>query len=425
MDLNQQRTHALCRDESRNRRALARHQANRYDLDAIRQVHLSVEALLETLGFIVADDRFWTDLSNRAHVLEQREIDALGWFEDGALGALLTACGYHSPPPPPVDQLVEDTRHAVGFALAEKPRPEMIDEARRRLEIFLYRTGRQLEAIEEGPSVGTAPSISRRVGRVARKWIPVVAGMAGGTALESILPSGLWVGGAMGMIGGKVVTKGAEDLSAHLADVAVLAVLGDTLLDPPPYDEQAERWTVATPDLVLSARVAVAQHRLHQLLVDPYRRDPAVVTEIETNLRRVVELSRDHGGPATLESAARLALDALSRWARSTTQTEALRVAVEAVGICVHARGTDSQFAEATYTERPFDDSFHLFEDESEAQRLLDQLTQRWHSATSAATRTEEAAAENFDSERTARRGEYWEADRDEGRDEDPGYYTY
>ena len=160
---DRRRAAALIRDLGRSESALARHAANRFDLRAVQAVRSTAVGLLETLSSIAHDDQFWVDLQDRAHVLSEQEIETLAWFDDTTLGAVLVASGYRTPPPPPVEELVSDTRQAVFIALEEGVRPELVDEARRRLILFLWRIRRQLTAAAEAPGAGSVDAVSRRL----------------------------------------------------------------------------------------------------------------------------------------------------------------------------------------------------------------------------------------------------------------------
>lgn len=358
-----QRARALTRDESRTRQALERHSRNRYDLDAVRQVHRSMDGLMETLGFIARDDRFWSDLGDRAHVLAERNFDALSRFDDDGFGAILSACGYACPPPPPVDDLISDTRCALGYALAVQPSPDAVHEAQRALTIFVMRTRRQL-GVSHGKAVGAAPvdSVARRASRLARKAIPVVAGTAAGAALETVFPSGVWISGGVGIgtrLAGiaqatteKTAAKAAEKLGSDAADWAAAAVMGDALLDPPgesSYDMPIDSQSIPTPDEAIKVHVVLASDQIRTLRSKGYH--AAIVDDAVLHLERLIELATDHGAPTTMRDAMRLAADALSqtRAATGSLRKDLLMLASEAVGIAEQSQHDGSGLSTEPY----------------------------------------------------------------------------
>ncbi|GAB2635190.1 hypothetical protein [Kribbella swartbergensis] len=431
MDNNLRRATALIRDEERARRALDRHSRNRYDLDAVRQVRRSVEGLVETLEFIAADEAFWNDLSDRAHVLAQHEIVALGWFNDDAFGALLTACGYHSPPPPPVDELISDTRYAIANALVEGPRPDRVHQAQRHLILFLMRTRRQLELTGDTPAAAPE-ALGRRICRVARKTIPIVAGIAAGTALEALLPSGHWISGGYLLGSGfsralenmieKAGVKSVEELAQRAADWATATAIGDTLLLSPPAAEDTADSTLTTPDEAIAAHLAIAQHQVSQL-AEKYSRfsvPVALVDDAARHLQRVIELGKDHDANHVLEGAARLALEVLAEARRTGRSGGRLEFTLEALQICQDVRGEPSQFQQPSYVRQPFGHEYDLGLDESHG-RALQQLVERWR----------EMSGRTMDSDiHTQRNTEpptSWGVTQDENRRDDGehGYLTY
>lgn len=395
--INLLRAQVLIRDEARNRRGLERHRANRFDLESARQVRHSVEALVETLSFIAGDEDFWRDLAKQAHVLSEREIDAIGSFDDASFGTMLVACGYTSPPPPPVEELISDTRFALEFALQEGPRPELIAEARRRLTIFLFRTRRQLEIVDRSTSVASTESIARRVGRVARNYIPTVVGMAAGVALETLLPTGFGLSAGVGLAGflTKVVEKGAvqggEKVAEHASDWAVLKVIGDAAMDPDPQAGE-EHGTLVSPDDAIRAHLAIARQAVQLVGPSPLTSAPALISEAMSHLQRVIDLAGDHHAPRVLASAARLACEVLAEARSQAIPTDLIVLATQAIDVCVQARGQDSQFGSATYTPKPFS-SFRMYDlDPLEPQRALNSLLEKWNPRKDAAAPPNENA---------------------------------
>ena len=374
MGSNLMRARALVRDERRNRVALDRHRNHRFDLEAVREVRGAVEALMETLESIAHDDSFWSDLRDRTLVLGEREIDALNWFDAWSFATTLTACGYHSPPPPPVEELIADTHDAIQYALAEGPRPDVVDSAQRQLILFLMRARRQLELSQE--AMAEAPeALARRVGRVAIKTVPVAVGLAAGTALEVALPTGQGISAGYGLGATatnalqKVLEKAGvatvEEFAARGAGWATTALVGESLLNATGEIADGEmpavREHLASPDQAITSHVARAQQALEELGSDHYwSPQPHLLRLAVDHLVRVTELGRDHGAPDSLVGAAALGAEVLEDL-RRTSRVDAgrLELARRAVDVCVLARGTRSQFLpDPTYVESPFSDRY-------------------------------------------------------------------
>jgi hypothetical protein len=400
---------ALTRDESRLRGALARHRANRFDLEAARKVRRRVDELLETLTFIGGDTPFWDGLAEKAQVLEAEQIDALTWFDEAAFGSMLVASGYQSPPPPPIDELIAETHHMLALALNASGRPKLVMDARTSLLTFVYRTRRQIHVVdntEVGPS--SIEVVGRRVGQVARKVIPIAAGAAAGAIAESLLP-GTGVGVAAGLgakaLVEKGLAKGVESVVETGVELATTAAIGYAMTDPPLPEVAMDLDEPTTPDQAIAAHLASAKTALTAFVADRFNRKLHEVRDVGRHLQRVIELSRDHGGLSDLDSGANLALDALDlverqlaepvRWSRAAGEavdTEgALEIALEALAVCLAARGRPSAFSTPTYSEGPFNVRYDVDLDvHFGRQRRLSELWSYWRSALSPRSQTTE-----------------------------------
>lgn len=111
------RTRALIRDDERLRVALADHEKRRFDVDTARIVRYRVEDLLETVGLITQDDDFWNRLENVNRPPSSEQLARVRQIDPLAFAALLEAAGYRSPPPPPVEELVDETIQALIVAV--------------------------------------------------------------------------------------------------------------------------------------------------------------------------------------------------------------------------------------------------------------------------------------------------------------------
>lgn len=383
MDANLRRIMAMSRDNSRFRVAHARQAGNRFDVEAAKIVRQRVESLLETLSFIGQDDALWRRLTEAAEVLSTKHLDALSLFDDMELGAMLVATGYRSPPPPPVEELIADTRHALALALDAGPSPDLVGDARRSLIMFTYRARRQVQVIDElATSSNTITVVGRRAASVARDITPIALGAAAGAITEAMLPgTGVGVGTGMGVK--KVAEKGLSKFISTAAEkgteLAALAAMGYAVADPPPHDLATGPDELVTPDQAIAAHVASARAILSAFIKNRYDRHGRELDDIDGHLRRIVELSHDHQGPSDLEHAAKLALDLLDEVGRRLSEpwrerrsigqpveTETvLALAAEAVDICVEARGEPSEFYTPTYSSRPFDPKIDMFADDS------------------------------------------------------------
>ncbi len=359
------RIRAVTRDELKLRASLARLRDNRFDIEAAQQVRHRVDDLLETLTFIERDDDLWDRLTTTAQTLEIKHIDALSWFSEAAFGSMLVASGYSSPPPPTVDDLVRDTRHALSLALSEG-RPEHVKDARISLISFVYRTERQVRVADEpafGPS--TIDVVGRRVAEVARKVIPIAVGAGAGAVVSPFLgptggvAAGSWLASFLGKSIEAAVTKGAE--------LATYTAMGYGLTDPPPNGGNVRKNEQLTPDQAIAAHLATAHDSLRTFIDARSDRTTQKAGEIMRHLKRVIELSADHGGVEDLESAATLALKALGAIreqspdssrsfgdSRPPDDRELLALAFDALEIAVATRGEPSEFGTPLYSDGPF-----------------------------------------------------------------------
>jgi hypothetical protein len=261
--MDAKRTHALIRDEGRLRAALAEHEKRRFDVDTALTVRYRVEDLLETVGLIVQDDDFWTRLADVNRPLSHEQLQRVSQLDPLAFAALLEAAGYTSPPPPPADELVDDTIQALITAVTSL-RDVEIDEvggARWQLRTLVMRVRRQIneqDIPELAPSV--LRSAARSLGRAARWLIPRVVAATAGAVVEAHLP-----GSGLGFLVGRSVQRTAEDVGELVTDM----VIGNP--SPAPAAVSAERsgsieepqWTEIDP---LAVHFAALMDQLQALL---------------------------------------------------------------------------------------------------------------------------------------------------------------
>jgi hypothetical protein len=325
MDGDLLRVRALTRDEARLRCAVERHQRNRFDLDAVLQVRRTVDDLLETLGFIARDNLFWNRLRAEGEVLEASEIDALQHFDGDGLGALLVACGYRSPPKPPVEQLISDTRDALGYAAAARSQGDQVDAARRQLQRFIERTRRQVaDPANEPPH--EILTVGQRAGQVARDVLPVAAGVAAGAIVEAALPgsgAGVQTGMGVAALGRTVVEKGITTTTEKAAENGTRWAVG-TLVgrsakaakhQSADHSEDGETSSrVPAADEAVLVHLAAAQQHLHASLrgraLGGSLRGGDLLAAMR-HVRRVADIAQDNFGPNVLTSSASLALEVL------------------------------------------------------------------------------------------------------------------
>lgn len=293
------RTRSLARDEHRLRTALAAQEGRRFDVDTAQVLRERTEDLLETVALIAADDDFWGRLERAAaEPPTAAQLDRLREFDGAALTVLLEVSGYATPPPPPVDELVDDTLADLAAAL-DRPddRGVRIRAAQNSLITFTWRVRRQVTELELSP---LEPSLlrasARRLGRAARWLLPKVAAVSAGAVVESLAP-----GSGVGLIVGAAAKKVAEDGMELAATLAAARIPDGTIDDPAePADfrpvhpvlvhsaalldqlqglrsaaEQAGRYT--PPDdaeIDLARRAARQLQRLEDVLADAGRLDP-------------------------------------------------------------------------------------------------------------------------------------------------------
>ena len=307
MDNDLRRAEALTRDEHRLRVSLERHAANTFDLNAVRAVRAHTRDLLETLSFLAQDDAFWRKLEDQVAVLGTKELAALASFDDFEFGALLIACGYRTPPPPPVNELIAEVRTALAAALDIDPTPEVIAEARRRLFAWLYRVRRQIQEPDDAP--GRWDAIGCAVHTVGRRMIPIVAGVAAAAAVGQLI--GPTEGVTVGSVIGAATAKALEELARRGTEWAAAMVIHST---PPQTDtaESGEPGRLLNSAEVVAAHLASANEELRR--IDPPggvyldRAEARLrLREIDRQLSRVLQLCGDHNGSSDTASAARLA----------------------------------------------------------------------------------------------------------------------
>lgn len=283
------RTRALIRDEGRLRVALAAHEKRRFDIDTALTVRFRVEDLLETVGLIVQDNDFWTRLSDVNRPPSSQQLDRVRQLDPLAFAALLEAAGYTSPPPPPVDELVDDTIRALIVALTSfnGGRADQVGGARWQLQILVMRVRRQIseqETPELAPSV--LRSAARSLGRAARWLIPRVVAATAGAVVEAHAP-----GSGVGLLVGRSVARTAEDLG----ELATEMVIGDSPPAPAMVSIEEPGWTEIDP---LSVHLAALSDQLHGLTFPDNYEGPAeyvrrLAAEARRHLNRIEELAND------------------------------------------------------------------------------------------------------------------------------------
>jgi len=205
--------------EFKLRTALAAHENARFDLKTAVILRDRVEDLLETVRLVAHDENLWSRLQENSGPLTDEQLDSLRKIDEPTFAVMLEAAGYRDPPPPPVNELVDETLDALEIALQMNDpyeRAQRIADARAALITFTWRVRRQITT-----DTPVQPSrlrvIARKLGRVARRFIPVVAGLAAGAIVEIYAPSlGLGVGVIVKIAAEKIIEFGVEKLAALL-----------------------------------------------------------------------------------------------------------------------------------------------------------------------------------------------------------------
>jgi hypothetical protein len=292
--MDARRTRALIRDEGRLRAALAEHEKRRFDIDTALTVRYRVEDLLETVGLIVQDDDFWVRLADVDRPPSSQQLERVRQLDPLAFAALLEAAGYVSPPPPPVDELVDDTIRALIVAVTSFTggRADQVGGARWQLQTLVMRVRKQIseqETPELAPSV--LRSSARSLGRAARWLIPRVVAATAGAVVEAHAP-----GSGLGLLAWRSVERTAEDLG----ELATEMVIGDPSPAPAAVSMDEPRWTTIDP---LSVHLAALSDQLHGLTLNNYE-IPAdyirqVANEARRHLSRIEELANDNSSETT------------------------------------------------------------------------------------------------------------------------------
>ncbi|MCR6485029.1 hypothetical protein M8542_19565 [Amycolatopsis sp. OK19-0408] len=245
---------ALVRDEGRLRQAVQRDQALRYDRDTAVELRERLDDLLESITALARDDQLWHVMAETAdEPLTDEQFSTFADLAAGDLARLLEVFGYHCPPPPPVDELVDDTLDALGAARAvEGDRAALVWAARWHLITFGMRVRRQIELAPPAAAPSTVRRVARHAGSVARQLLPlalsVAVGVTTGGALAGAVP---------------VAVKTAEKLAEHgtkLASEGFIgwlsrrrAASGEAEAETPPVDADPLHVHVAALFTVLGA----------------------------------------------------------------------------------------------------------------------------------------------------------------------------
>jgi len=292
--MDARRTRALIRDERGLRAALAEHEKRRFDVDTALTVRYRVEDLLETVGLIVEDGDFWARLTDVNRPPSSQQLERVRQLDPLAFAALLEAAGYASPPPPPVDELVDDTIRALIVAVTSftDSRIDQVGGARWQLGTLVMRVRRQIseqEAPELAPSV--MRSSARSLGRAARWLIPRVVAATAGAVVEAHAP-----GSGLGLLAWRSVERTAEDLG----ELATEMVIGDPSPVPAVAPADEPGWTAIDP---LSVHLAALSDQLHGLTLDNYEIPAEHIRQVahraRRHLDRIEELANDNSCETT------------------------------------------------------------------------------------------------------------------------------
>ena len=313
------RARALIRDE-RSLTAAIDHQARlRFDADAARLLRDRTEDMLETLAAIGHDEEFW-ELIAQGQAVPADRLERLRRLDPDALPVLLEACGYHTPPPPPAGELVDEVMTELVAALHADPGEhigERIDRARSGLFLTVSRLRRQLGVEVESPAQGSClRTIGRRAAQVARLLAPsAVAAVAGVLVDPTGLTSATFFSLAAAAAVKKVVEDGVMEGSAWLIAHSFLAEA---------RPESAEEMNAIggftgmfAPVLPHGEALSTALHELGRLAkYEMPRRDAVPVEAVaRRHVARMVQLIGDHhtADQYVVDAAARLvsAVDAI------------------------------------------------------------------------------------------------------------------
>ena len=284
------RVRAVVRDEGRLRRALEAQTTRRFDVATALMVRGRVDELLETVRLVADDDEFWDLVEAQTRAWSPNQLARVRQLDMAAFSALLEAAG-HRNPPPPVDELVDDTISALGAAVERAHAPEeaarLVRQARWELRTLTMRVRRQIDPQHE-PEIAPAllRSNARALGRAARWLLPRLAATAAGALVEMHAPAS-----GAGFVLGASVKRVAEDLAEQVAQMVVgqpvpgatSGTSDRTALDEPGYDP-------------CSIHLAALADKVDALAVYGTTNSEAgrqrLVAEAADHLRRVEELHR-------------------------------------------------------------------------------------------------------------------------------------
>ncbi len=216
------RLKALTRDEGQLRKTLFEQEARLFDLETLATLRLRVDDLLDTLAMLACDDDFWTRLESQSDILDFHEnFSVLKELDSTAFASLLYAVGYKSPPRPDATELVDETlvsmTKAMSLELSQEQLHQRLRLARSDVASLVFRARRDILPFSPLPlHASHVRDTARTAGRAARWLIPTVIGVAGGVAVESILP-----GTGIGVAAGKGLASIAETVATHSAEIVV------------------------------------------------------------------------------------------------------------------------------------------------------------------------------------------------------------
>lgn len=249
-----------------------------------------MEDLLETVGLVAQDDDFWNRLTSVDRPPSSEQLRRATQLDTPAFAALLEASGYGTPPPPPADELVNETVKALiaAASITDPGRAQSrIKFARSQLTTLVIRVRRQVRDPRMiQPEAGILKKSGEQLAQGARWVIPrAVAGAA--TALVELHAPG----SGAGFVAGHALEEVAKDLTESAAGMFIghpQPVSGD-------YEIEDLAWTQIDPISVHLAALLDRISALEEIGKSSTRSEAykPLLDEAQRHLTRLKELISD------------------------------------------------------------------------------------------------------------------------------------
>ncbi|MBA8792856.1 uncharacterized protein YoaH (UPF0181 family) [Friedmanniella endophytica] len=202
--------------------------------------------MIQTMRAIQRDESFWDSLVSGSH-LGIREKNWASWVSLAEVGvqdfaAILQACGYVTPPPPPATRLAESLMDAIGEigAIRSVSDPTvLIRNVQQEMIYAVLRIERQVKKIDPKSSGGSLAAVAKQLGKHAREIVPIASVMAAGAVVEEA--SVLAVESMTGSISSGQAISAVASAAGLIASASVVELGRRMMIAPPRSAENDDR----------------------------------------------------------------------------------------------------------------------------------------------------------------------------------------